>query len=444
MDQLPLSASLSEAPETVARPLPGAQLERIKGWAKIFSTFLTAQVLTQLLGISAGILLIRAMPVRQFALYTLALSVVTFFTFISDLGSTTSLLYFFHRTAGKGQDFPLYLAAVRSLRRLAFLAGAAGVAVGLPWIAAAKGFGTAEIALSTGAVLLCVWFQIGASLSILSLRLGDRYGDSYRAEIAGGGVRLATAAAMVIATRLYAWLGVLGNAVSTATVAFLARPAARPVREAADLAPYRRQILRYLVPTLPSAVYFSVQGPLMVWLSASFGAARNIAEVGALSRLGMVVGLFSNLAAVVFLPRLSRLADDRLYRSRFLQFSAVLAAAALSLLGASLAFPRAFLALLGEHYSGLDSELLLVVAGSGLTLLDGYLVSVNLARSWTRWQGLAVLCLAVTQAGLVHVLPLGTTRGVLSFNLLSAAAAFVLQLAVSILGFTRPRLVHWE
>jgi O-antigen/teichoic acid export membrane protein len=450
---------LAEALPAVALPAPQAPratgitsaigraeavLPRLKHWAKVLSAFFTAQVLTQLLGLAAGLLLVRTMPLRQFALYTLALSVVTFFTFISDLGSTTSLLYFFHRTVGDESEFPLYFAAVRSLRRLAFLAGAAVVAVALPRAAAAKGFGGAEIALATAGVLLCVWFQIGASTSVLALRLADRYGESYRAEIAGGGVRLIAAAAMIAASRLYAWLAVVGNAAAVGMVSLLARPAAARPPADSNLAPYRRRVLRYLLPTLPSALYFSIQGPLVVWLSATFGTARNIAEVGALSRLGMVIGLFSSLSGIVLLPRLARIADEGLYRMRFIQFGVLLAAVALSLYGAVLAFPHALLALLGEHYAGLDSELLLVVCGAGLTLVGGYLVGVNLARSWTRWQGLAVGVLAVAQAILVKTLPLGTTRGVLIFNVLSAAIGLTLQGIISLLGFTRPQLVHWE
>jgi O-antigen/teichoic acid export membrane protein len=441
----PAPEPIGAAGPTGAAAPAGRLLRRAGRWFKLLSAYFTAQALTQLLGVSAGLLLVRTMPVRQFALYTLALSVVTFFTFLSDLGSTTSLFYFFHRSsAGEPGEFPLYLAAVRSLRRLAFLIGAAAVAVALPRAALAKGFGGTETALATAGVLLCVWFQIGASLSVLALRLADRYGESYRAEVAGGGMRLVSAAVLVAATRLYAWLAVLGNAVAIATVSVLARPegARRPAR--AQLAPYRRRVLRYLLPTLPSAFYFSVQGPLVVWLSATFGATRNIAEVGALSRLGMVVGLFSNLSGIVLLPRLSRIADERLYRRRCIQFGALVAAVALSLYLAVLAFPRGLLALLGEHYAGLDSELLLVVCGSGLTLVGGFLVSVNLARSWTRWQTAAVAAMAIFQATLVKTLPLGTTRGVLTFNVLSAAVGLTMQLIIAIVGFARPHLVHWE
>lgn len=434
------------APHEGGDPGPSLFRDRLHRWVKILSAYFTAQTLTQLAGIAAGLLFVNLMPVREFALYTLAFSVITFFNFASDLGSSTSLVYFFHQAQKEGSDFAPQLAAVLSLRRLAFLLGAVAVVAAFPRTAGAKGFGLTESLRVTGGILLCVWFQIGSSLRVLALRLEDRYGPSYRAEIAGGLTRLLLAAAMVATFRLEAWLGVLTSAVAAAVVYFLARPVS-PAPAAVsriDLAPYRRKVIRYLLPTLPSALFFAVQGPLNVWLAATFGGTRNIAEVGALGRLGLLVGIFSSLTGVVFLPRLARIADERLYRRRFLQFGAALAAVALAMFVAAAALPGLFLFLLGKHYSGLHRELLLVVGGAGLTLLDGYAVSVNLARSWTRWQGAAVGGLIAVQALLVAFLPLSTTAGVLSFNLLAGAAALLGQLAILAVGFTRPSWVHWQ
>ncbi len=382
------------------------------------------------------------MPVREFALYTLAFSVVTFFNFLSDLGSTTSLLHFFHRASQEGSAFEPYLAAVLSLRRAAFLLGAAGWWPPSP-TSRGQGLRGARLALATAGILLCVWFQIQASIRVLALRLRDRYARSYRAEVGGAGLRLTLAGILVGAGLLKAWLGVAASAAGSALAAALARPDAPAAVPAEGLAPYRRQILRYLLPTLPSALYFSVQGPLVVWLSATFGSTRTIAEVGALGRLGLVVGIFSSLIGVVFLPRLSRLADERLYRERFLQFGALLAVIAAALLAFAALFPRLLLYVLGAHYAGLERELLLVIGAAGASLLDGYLVSVNIARSWTRWQTAFLLVQMAIQAGLIYLFPLSSTYNVLRFNFLSACLALTLQAVIATLGFTRPRWVRW-
>jgi O-antigen/teichoic acid export membrane protein len=443
---LPIPEGIAAELALPAAGLPAPSLGRaLRTWTGILSAYFTAQTLTQLAGMAAGLLLVRYMPIQQFALYTLATSVASFFTFASDLGSTTSLLYFFQRAAKGGEDFEPYLAAVLSLRRGAFLLGAAAVLLAFPRSAAAKGFDRADVAAVTAALLLYVWFQIASSVRILALRLIGQYGRSYRADVAGGCTRLAVALLMVGLSLLRAWLGMLGSALGVATAATLAGHRWRRGRAGptSPLAPYRRQILRFLLPSLPSALYFSIQGPLVVWLAASFGAAKNIAEVGALGRLGLIVGMVSGLSGVVLLPHLARIVDDRLYWRRYLQFGGLLLALAGTFLAAALLFPEALLLILGKQYSGLHRELVLVIASAGLTLLGGYAVSVNFARSWNRWETLAVLVLVASQAGFVAILPLATTSGVLLFNLLSAGTGLGLQLAITAVGFRQPRWVQW-
>jgi hypothetical protein len=446
-----------------ADDFPNARLSiwrrRIRNWTRILFAYFSTQTATQLLGIAAGLLLVRNMPIQEFALYTLATSVLTFYSFATDLGSTSSLVHFFHRALREGDDFRHYLAAVLSLRRSAFALGAVVVVVALPAVARAKGYRPLEIALVTAAVLPAVGFQIVASVRQLALRLDDRYRQSYQADLGGGALRLLLVAGMVVSALLHSWIGVMAAAAASAATAWLAGPKrgapslhpagsgvrrAQVTRQEADLRPYRRAVLRYMLPTLPSALYFSVQGPLVVWLAATFGASRNIAEVGSLTRLGLLVGVFSGLTGVLFLPRLARITDDRAYRMRALQFGAVhLTIAGLLLLAAWVA-PEPFLWLLGPHYTGLQRELLLVVAGSGLALLGGYAVGVNFARSWTRWESGGALVLAAFQAVAIASLPLNTTQGLLLFNLLSAGVGLAFQLAIGSLGFLRPRWVQWR
>jgi O-antigen/teichoic acid export membrane protein len=426
---------------------PTRPFTRLKRWSGIFAAYFTTQTVTQLAGIAAGLLVVRALPVREFALYTLAASVIGLFAFVTDLGSTTSLLHFFHREK-QGPEFGAYRRAVLSLRRGAFLLGALAVLAAFPVAAATQGFAARESLLVTAGILICVWFQIDASLRLLTLRLQDRYGRSYRAELSGALLRLGATALLAGLAWLEAWLAVLAAAAGTALAARLAAAAEPAEAGAAEpevpLGPYRRRVIHYLLPTLPSAFYFALRGPLTVWLAAAFGAAQTVAEVGALGRLGLIVGLLSGLIGVVFLPRLSRIDDDRLYLRRCLQFGGLLAAMAAALLLAAWAAPRPFLWLLGERYAGLDHELLLVVATAGVALIGGYVVTVNLARSWTRWQALTVVVEIGVLAACVAALPLSTSAGVLTLGLLCAASGTLLQMVVTYLGFRRPAWVYWH
>jgi O-antigen/teichoic acid export membrane protein len=418
---------------------------RAREWTGILSAYFTAQTLTQLLGIATGLLFVNFLSVRQFALYALATSVLSFLSFTSDLGSTASLLHFFRESGRTGEPFGDYFRAVLSLRRAIFAAGAVAVLAAFPLTASAKGFGTAEALAATAGILLGVWFQISSSLRLLGLRLHGRYNPSYRAELLGAALRLLLAVVMVAGAVLHAWLAVLVSAAGSMLVARLSDSAlAHPAAASSDLRPYRLRVVRYLLPTLPSALFFSAQGPLVIWLAATFGEAQNVAEVGALSRLGLIVGLLSGLIGAVFLPRLAAMTDDARYRLRCLQYGLLLALAALALFAAASLLPGPFLALIGPHYKGLHRELLLIVAGSGFALLGSYFMSVNFARGWTRFQSATAILELAAQIVLIKLLPLSTTRGVLLFTLLSAVTGLVLQGILLELGFRRPAWVRWR
>ena len=295
--------------------VPAGRFARAKRWSGIFAAYFSTQTVTQLAGIAAGLLLVRALPVREFALYTLAVSVVGMFTFLTDLGSTGSLLHFFHREQG-GAAFEPYRQAVLSLRRGAFLLGALAVVAVFPAAAAAEGFGARESLPVVAGILLCIWLQIDSSLRLLTLRLEDRYGRSYRAELAGALLRLGATALLVVLAWLEAWLAILATAAGMALVVRLAA-SAEPCRGDAHAATPH--------PVPPAHPSLPLARPCRARSTSLFRAARGlarrrlrtrrstIAEVGALGRLGLVVGLFSGLIGVVFLPRLARLHDDRLY-----------------------------------------------------------------------------------------------------------------------------------
>jgi O-antigen/teichoic acid export membrane protein len=392
----------------------------------------------------AGLLFVNYLEPAAFALYTLATSLVAFTVFLSDLGVTGSLVYFAHQATREERSFDRFAAAVFGMRRIAVLA--VGLLVGLlfPLVAGAEGFGGLGVWLATAALLATVLAQVEAALQLQLLRLRNALAASYRAEIVGAVLRLALALGLVVAVWLEAWTALAAGAVATAATALLARRAQTPlVLGDAPLVAERRAVLRYLLPTLPGALYFALRGQLTVWLAASFAGTQQLAEVGALGRLGLLLGFFSSFASVVVLPRLAQLRDESLWQRRVLGFGLALAGVAVSLLGLATLAPGAFLLVLGPNYRGLETELLLVVASAGVGLLDGYLVSINMARSWTRWNGLAVAVLAASQVALVWVCPLATTLGLLWFNLLSGLVALGGQLVITAVGFRRPERVAW-
>ncbi len=430
-------------PEVESSLVPESWVGRALRWSKVLSSFFATHVFVQASGLLAGLLVVNFLPTSEFALYTLAMSFLTFLIFLTDLGATSSLAHFHREEVRLGAPGGRFVGAVRSLRHRAVLVvGGLGSAV-LLYGLVQKGFEPGPAVLAALAVLFGVALQVESAIGLMELRLEDRFSATYRAELAGAIVRLVSTALLIGFGWLLGWMALVTSVLGAlVTVLFLTRH--RLHVQAGDFKDERRRVLRYLVPTLPSALFFSVQGPLVVWLAATLGSTRSLAEVGALGRLGLIVGAIGSLSGVVLLPKLSRISDEGLWRRRHWQFALLVVALSLPLLALSAGAPGLLLGLLGETYSGLSIELILVVATACVGLLDGYLVGVNNARSWTRLQAPALVVLVAAQALLAGSLTLGTTLGLVCFGFWSRVVSCSCQILIAAMGRSREGWVKWS
>jgi len=408
----------------------------------VAATFFAVHLTQQAVALGTGLLFIHYLSIEEFAIYTMATSVLLTFVFATDMGSSSALMHFFHQSQLSKEPYAHMANAVLSLRRWMFLAGAPVAATVMAAWLRSNHLSTPIIALACVLVVATVWVQVQGTTRIVVLRLEGDYARSYRAEVWAALTRLGAAAALIAMGLTTATWALATALVSAVTLAWVAH-AGRMPRAVTSARAEQRKVLRYLAPSLPSAVYFAVQGQLVIWCAAWFGGLTLVANIGALGRLGLIVGAFGGLSHVVFLPRLMQITDERLFVRRLLQFGAVLTALAGALFAASVVAPFAFLWLLGETYDSLSRELPLIVLASGLTLVAGYLGAVALARSWNRLQPAALLILVALQAVLLVWLRLDTTMGVAWFAVGSAAASLATQLAIIAAGLARPSWVAW-
>ncbi len=411
-------------------------------WTRVAGAFFAVHLTQQVAAMATGLLFIHTLSTDAFAIYTVATSVLLTFSFATDLGSSSALLHFFHQSQLGKEPYANMVSAVLSLRRWMFLAGSP-IAVGVLVVwGRSEGLTPATIALIGVLVVATVWVQVMGTTRIVILRLEGAYARSYRAEVLAALARLGVATGL-IASGLRDPVSALSTAlVSACVLTWVAHEGRLPVL-AAPVAALQRKVVRYLAPSLPSAVYYAIQGQFVIWCAAWFGDLSLVANIGALGRLSLIVGAFGGLSSVVFLPRLVQIADEGLFVRRMVQFGVVLTAVGGVLFLASVAAPAAFLWLLGASYESLSRELPLVVLASGLSLLGAYLGAVANARSWNRLQPGALLLMMVAQAVMIAWLPLDTTMGVAWFGLGSAAAGVVAQFVIVTLGLVRPSWVVW-
>jgi O-antigen/teichoic acid export membrane protein len=405
--------------------------------------FVSVQALAQALALVAGFVLVRVLPVEEFALYTLASSVLILASVLSDLGATSSLLNYFRVTAGREPEFDRYVAAVRSLRGRLLALVLPGLALWFLLGVRGTGRSARELAVLLAAVVLAVTWGVEAPIRLTVRRLRGAWTTVYRAEIGAAAARALGAA--LVATVLPATAVVAsGFAALSAWVGVALAGRSEAPAPVAAVAEARREVLRYLVPVLPDTVYFALQGQVAIWLSAFVATPRQVAEVGAVSRIGLVFAVLNGLATAYLAPKLVAIRGEAAQRAATIRYAGLVGALAAALVALAWLFPRPLLWVLGAQYADLELELRLVTLASAASLLCGFFVLYNRSRAWTRWLWLLILTTVLAQAAWVAWVGVGSTAAVLGMSVLVAAILLAGQAALTALGLRRPEWVEWR
>ena len=104
-------------------------------------------------------------------------------------------------------------------------------------------------------------------------------------------------------------------------------------------------------------------------------------------------------------------------------------------IGAAAFFPSQFLFILGDKYSHLQRELLLMIVGTVLNTLTGAVWFLNASKAWVAGAWLYIPLTLATQIALIPYTDFSNVRQVLVFNVISAVPNLLLNVVMSYRGF---------
>ncbi len=417
-------------------------LKRVGPLLRLASEYTAAHMAARMLAAASGLLLVRLLPVDEYGFYTLVLAAFTFICTFSDLGATETLSFFRWRAGKKNRSWMPYFHAVVRFRRTVFVFGFFSSAAYIFYMGRHIGEDTRTILAGIALMGLSAWFAIQSGIISYALKLEQRFREAYAVELSNESIKILAVGLIWLMGAASATAGMATVAVGAFIAAILAtrlldhhfKETETPRQESPSK--IDRIVHAQVVPVIPGAVYFSVQGPLVAGLAAYFGSVANVAEVGALGRLGVLVGVVSGFTGSVFLPRLLTISDDNLFLKRYLHWWIVIILFGVSLLLMVALFPATLLGLLGDAYFGLHRELLTVSATAIVGTWGAYAWGVNRAQGWVRYQPWSVPTMLAGQTSMLLHLDLSSTGGVLLFGLGTGLLGLVFQLVVNIHGFT--------
>jgi len=401
--------------------------ETILNWGKLISITGSAQIIIQALGFASGILIIRLLPLQEYAFYTLANTMLGTMTVLADGGITTGLMAQGGKVWEDKKKMGVVLATGLDLRKkFAFASLVVSVPI-LFYLLYHNGASWTMSLLIAAALIPAFYATLSDSLLEIIPKLNQTILPLQRNQIEVGIGRLVLSG-LTMFVFPWAFVAVLaagipriwGNVGLRKIVYSMAEKGQQPDAEV------KKEILSLVKRIMPTSIYYCLSGQITIWLISVFGNTTSLAELGALSRLSVVLSIFSAIIATLVIPRFAKLASNKfLLLTRFLQILGILVILLSIIVLIVYLFPTPILWLLGDAYKGLPFELLLSILSSCIGLLGGIVFNLYSSRGWAMSPIALILINLLAIIVSASLLDLGSLRGVLFFNIILGIVALM-------------------
>ncbi|OUJ71253.1 MATE family efflux transporter [Hymenobacter crusticola] len=426
----------------VQRLSTSPQYARVLEWGKLVTITGGAQAFVQALGLIGGILVIRLLPTREYALYTLANTMLGAMIILADGGISAGVLAQGGKVWNDKQKLGVVLVTGLDLRRKFAIGSLLLAAPVLLYLLRSHGASW----LTAGLIIVCLVPAFITALSGTLLEVAPKL----RQDIAplqkiqvGANLGRLSMLALTLFTFPLAFVAVLASGLSQ----IWANRELRKIsvsyadwNQKTDPA-VRREILAFVKRILPGSIYYCLSGQITTWLISFFGTTTAVAQVGALGRLAMMLSLFSVLFNTLVLPRFARLPDKiNLLLSRYLQIQALLIIISVSIIGIVWLFPSEILWVLGKDYANLESAVVLNIINSCLGLIAGASFSICTSRGWAIHPLISIPVTIVAIICGVFLFNISSLLGILTLNIFVSSIEVIMYVVYSLLNITKIRL----
>jgi O-antigen/teichoic acid export membrane protein len=405
--------------------------------ARIVGNFALVQGMVQLVGFASGILLVRWLDQRQYAYFTIANAMQGTINVLADMGISIGLVSIGGRVWQDRNRFGQLITTANNFRRRLGILAIVVVGPVLYWLLTRNGASPPYAALLIGVIVLGLFAQFSLGVLAVVPRLRSDVSQIQKIDLTGAIVRL-----IVLVGCAFVFLNA-GVAVLVSTMAFLLqywllrRYAAQVIDlSAPENADDRVAMIGFIKNQAANAVFYCLQGQITVFLISFFGSrANSVAEVGALGRLAMIFAVLGQLLTNILVPAFARCQNAARLRLQYFGIVGGVAAFCAAVLAAAAFFPHQILFILGDKYSHLERELVLMIGGTVLNALTGALWFLNASKAWVNGAWLYIPLTLATQIALIPYTDFSSVRQVLIFNLISAVPNLLLNMVLSYRGF---------
>jgi O-antigen/teichoic acid export membrane protein len=408
----------------------------------VLVSFAFGQAGVQVLQLIIGLLLIRWLSIEEYAAYTLVFSFQLIALMLTDLGVSSSIIALIGKNKEDTNIVSKHIKAAYDLRIHFFLISALVIVIVFPFFVRQQDWSLLELVLFTCSILMVVYFNGNRSIYRTPLVIHQKIKKVYLAENTGALVKLVglfIAKAMHFLTVEFAVLiHACSIMVSSSFIKKLARKYVIPVKEKQP--EIIADIKKHIYPTLPGLIFSTFQGQIAIFLITIFGATQNIAEVGALGRLGQVFSFFNVAATLLVAPYFARQETEAVLKKYVFAISAAICLMSLLIVFAY-NYPNLLIWVLGYKYKHLEDQIIWVIINAALLFLTNFMWVIQNSRRWIyNWMPfVSIPGTILLQVILIVTMDLSLTHEVLMFNIFCSMFAVAFRFLCFYMGGIKKR-----
>lgn len=425
-------------PSLLQRPFARINYARAVEWGKLITITGSAQTAIQVIGFLSGILVIRLLSTQEYALFTLANTMLGTMTMLADSGITNGIMAESGKVWQDEKKLANVLATGLSMRKQF---GIISLLVTLPvlcYLLMLHGASWPMMVLIAASTIPAFFAALSDSVLEIVPKLHQEIKPLQRNQVEVSIGRLLLNGLFLFAFP-YTALALIANGIPriygnrklrTLSAHYISFGTPDPI--------VRKSVMKGVWRTLPIVVYHCISGQISIWLISIFGATENISQLGALSRIAVPFGILGAIFSTLIIPRFARMAEnnDKLL-SRFLMTQLITLGAGSTLLFLIWLCSNSLLWVLGKNYYGLNHELVILGAINCAGIMSTICSQLNLSRGWfIKPYFLIIFNFISTLIGFT-VFDIHTLVGTLRFTLALTLCAYFIDLIYGILSIKR-------
>ena len=358
--------------------------DNVMQWSKLISITGSSQIAIQIINFVCGIFIIRHLTITEYALYTLAYTMLGSMDVLADGGIVSGVTAEGGKVWQEKSKLGSVIATGMNLRKKFAVASVLINGVVLIYLLVHNN-ATWYYALLILLTLIPVFY---ANLSDALLEIAPKLNQDIKPLqknqlLANFGRLLLIIPAVFFAPFAPVVLIATGipRIIANIKLKKISEKFASPNQlENSDV---KKNIIRMVKRILPGDIYniFSVQ--ITFWILSIVGSANAIAQVGALFRIGMALSLMSVIFNTIIIPRYSRMQEDRKkLKENMIKIQLLLIGLGFAIVFVTWLFASQIIWLLGDNYANLEFELVLSIIILYLNIIANVISSMCRGRGW--------------------------------------------------------------